>query len=72
MSLTIYIVIALLGAISCIIAGYGINNATATSLSTQQSSIVSEQYSSDDGQRDNPAVIVRPITVKFEEQLACD
>jgi hypothetical protein len=49
MSLTIYIVIALLGAISCIIAGYGINNATATSLSTQQSSIVSEQYSSDDG-----------------------
>ncbi len=49
MSLTIYIVIALLGAISCIIAGYGINNATATSLNTQQSSIVSEQYSSDDG-----------------------
>jgi hypothetical protein len=49
MSLTIYIVIALLGTISCIIAGYGINNAIATSLSTQQSSIVSEQYSSDDG-----------------------
>jgi cytoskeletal protein RodZ len=50
MSLTIYIVIALLGAISCIIAGYGINNtAIATSLSTQQSSIVSEQHSSDDG-----------------------
>jgi hypothetical protein len=49
MSLTIYIVIALLGAISCIIAGYGINNAIATSLSAQQSSIVSEQHSSDDG-----------------------
>lgn len=49
MSLTNYIVIALLGAITCIIASYGINNAIATSLSTQQSSIVSEQYSSDDG-----------------------
>jgi hypothetical protein len=49
MSLTIYVIIALLGAITCIIVGYGINNAIATSLSTQQSSIVSEQYSSDDG-----------------------
>lgn len=49
MSLTIYIVIALFGTISCIIAGYGINNAIATTLSAQQSSIVSEQYSSDDG-----------------------
>jgi hypothetical protein len=49
MSLTIYVIVALLGAITCIIVGYGINNAIATSLSTQQSSIVSEQYSSDDG-----------------------
>ena len=49
MSLTIYVIIALLGAITCIIVGYGINNAIATSLSTQQSSTVSEQYSSDDG-----------------------
>jgi hypothetical protein len=49
MSLTIYIVIALFGTISCIIAGYGINNAIATTLSAQQSSIMSEQYSSDDG-----------------------
>ena len=49
MSWTINIVIALLGTISCIIAGYGINNAIATSQSTQQSSIVSEQHSSDDG-----------------------
>jgi hypothetical protein len=49
MGLTIYVIIALLGAITCIIVGYGINNAIATSLSTQQSSIVSEQYSSDDG-----------------------
>ena len=49
MNLSIYLVIALLGAITCITAGYGINNALATSLSTQQSSVVSEQYSSDDG-----------------------
>jgi hypothetical protein len=49
MSLTIYVIVALLGAITCIIVGYGINNAIATSLSTQQSSTVSEQYSSDDG-----------------------
>ena len=49
MSLTIYLIIALFGAITCIIVGYGINNAIATSLSTQQSSIVSEQYSNDDG-----------------------
>jgi hypothetical protein len=49
MNLSIYLVIALLGAITCITAGYGINNAIATSLSTQQSSIVSEQLSSDDG-----------------------
>jgi|ERR671921_929942 hypothetical protein len=49
MSLTIYVIIALLGAITCIIVGHGINNAIATSLSTQQSSTVSEQYSSDDG-----------------------
>jgi hypothetical protein len=49
MGLTIYVIIALLGAITCIIVGYGINNAIATSLSTQQSSTVSEQYSSDDG-----------------------
>jgi cytoskeletal protein RodZ len=49
MNLSIYLVIALLGAITCIIVGYGINDAIATSLSTQQSSVVSEQYSSDDG-----------------------
>lgn len=49
MNLSIYLVIALLGAITCSNAGYGINNAIATSLSAQQSSIVSEQYSSDDG-----------------------
>jgi hypothetical protein len=49
MSLTIYLIIALFGAITCIIVGYGINNAIATSLSTHQSSIVSEQYSNDDG-----------------------
>ena len=49
MNLSIYLVIALLGAITCIIVGYGTNNAIATSLSTQQSSIVSEQHSSDDG-----------------------
>ena len=50
MNLSIYLVIALLSAITCITAGYGINNAIATSLSAQQSSsIVSEQYSSDDG-----------------------
>jgi cytoskeletal protein RodZ len=49
MNLSIYLVIALLGAITCIIVGYGTNNAIATSLSTQQSSIVSEQLSSNDG-----------------------
>jgi cytoskeletal protein RodZ len=50
MNLSIYPVIALLSAITCIIVGYGINNAIATSLSAQQSSsIVSEQHSSDDG-----------------------
>jgi hypothetical protein len=50
MNLSIYLVIALLSAITCIIVGYGINNAIATSLVTQQSSsIVSEQHSSDDG-----------------------
>jgi cytoskeletal protein RodZ len=49
MNLSIYLVIALLGGITCIIVGYGTNNAIATSLSTQQSSIVSEQLSSNDG-----------------------
>ena len=49
MNLSIYLAIALLGAITCIIVGYGTNNAIATSLSTQQSSIVSEQLSSNDG-----------------------
>jgi cytoskeletal protein RodZ len=49
MNLSIYLVIALLGAITCIIVGYGTNNAIATSLSTQQSSIMSEQLSSNDG-----------------------
>ena len=50
MNLSIYLVIALLSAITCIIVGYGINNAIATSLVTQQSSsIVSDQHSSDDG-----------------------
>jgi len=49
MNLSIYLVIALLGAITCIIVGYGTNNAIATSLSTQQLSIVSEQLSSNDG-----------------------
>ena len=49
MNLSIYLVIALFGAITCIIVGYGTNNAIATSLSTQQSSIVSEQLSSNDG-----------------------
>ena len=49
MNLSIYLVIALLGAITCSNAGYGINNAIATSLSTQQSSIMSEQLSSDNG-----------------------
>jgi hypothetical protein len=48
MTLSIYIVIALLGAIACIIVGYGINNAVSASLITQQSSIVSEQHSSND------------------------
>jgi hypothetical protein len=49
MNFSIYLVIALLGGITCIIVGYGTNNAIATSLSTQQSSIVSEQLSSNDG-----------------------
>ena len=49
MNLSIYLVIALLGGITCIIVGYGTNNAIATSLSTQQSSMVSEQLSSNDG-----------------------
>src|SRR5215213_7467182 len=50
MNLSIYLVIALLSATTCIIVGYGINNAIATSLVTQQSSsIVSDQHSSDDG-----------------------
>jgi hypothetical protein len=50
MNLSIYLVIALLSATTCIIVGYGINSAIATSLVTQQSSsIVSEQHSSDDG-----------------------
>jgi hypothetical protein len=50
MNLSMYLVIALLSATTCIIVGYGINSAIATSLVTQQSSsIVSEQHSSDDG-----------------------
>lgn len=46
MTLTIYIVLALLGAIVCTIVGYGINNSIAASITTQQSSTQSQSSSS--------------------------
>jgi hypothetical protein len=48
MNLSINIVIALLSVIACISVSYGINNAIATSIISQESSAVSEQYSNDD------------------------
>lgn len=50
MILTVYVVIALLGAATCVVVGYGINNgmAAASTITQQQSSsIMSEQHSSD-------------------------
>jgi hypothetical protein len=48
MILIVYIVIALLASAAFVIVGYGINNSmAAASITTQQSSIVSEQRSSD-------------------------
>jgi hypothetical protein len=45
-TLTIYVVLALLGAIICTIVGYGINNSIAASITTQQSSTQSQSSSS--------------------------
>src|ERR687897_2255192 len=49
MTLTVYVVIALLATAAFVIVGYGINNgmAAASMITQQQSSIVSEQRSSD-------------------------
>ena len=50
MALAIYVILALLGSIICIVAGYGINNSIAASTITQQqSSVVSEQHSNNHG-----------------------
>jgi hypothetical protein len=49
-TLTIYVILVLLGSIICVTAGYGINNSIAASTITQQqSSIVSEQHSNNHG-----------------------
>lgn len=48
MTLTIYVVLALLGTIICTIVGYGINNSIAASITSQQSSTT--QQSSDQSQ----------------------
>jgi hypothetical protein len=48
MILTVYVVIALLATVAFVIVGYGINNGiAAASITTQQSSTVTEQHSGD-------------------------
>jgi hypothetical protein len=49
-TLTIYIVLALLGTIISTIVGYGINNSIAASITTQQSSTTQQQQSSGQSQ----------------------